>query len=99
MLAVLKWYLSHDYLKYMLYTKRMSRSLEYYISQVSSHRRVFGHGLMHRPPRINPGKVNQILLFPGSFNPSHRGHLELLRHALDNCGSGANLRHCHSFRR
>jgi hypothetical protein len=69
----------------------MPSSLEYYITQVSSHRRIFDHGLTHSPPRLHPGKVNRILLFPGAFNPPHCGHLDLLRHAIDNCGSDANV--------
>lgn len=31
-------------------------------------------------PRLHPYKTNQILLYPGSFNPPHIGHLATVHH-------------------
>lgn len=38
-------------------------------------------------PVLRPNRVpNHILLYPGSFNPPHRGHQALLEHVLRNAG-------------
>ncbi|PHH69286.1 hypothetical protein CDD80_6861 [Ophiocordyceps camponoti-rufipedis] len=46
---------------------------------------------LHLPPLdaavLHPGKANQLLVFPGSFNPPHRGHEALLEHVLVSDGS------------
>lgn len=34
------------------------------------------------PPRLRKNLTNRILAYPGSFNPPHRGHLHLLKHAF-----------------
>ena len=34
-------------------------------------------------PLLSKDNVNRVLLYPGSFNPPHVGHLSVLRHAFD----------------
>ena len=41
---------------------------------------VFGHP--QTAPRLDSSRVNRILVYPGSFNPPHRGHLHLLNHVF-----------------
>ncbi|KAK5989217.1 hypothetical protein PT974_10719 [Cladobotryum mycophilum] len=40
---------------------------------------------------LRPKGCNHIMLFPGSFNPPHRGHLDLLLHAFNNAGDDLHL--------
>ncbi|KAI9155449.1 Terpene cyclase ascF [Paramyrothecium foliicola] len=42
-------------------------------------------------PMLQPGVVNRILLFPGAFNPPHKGHLELLSFVYSNAGADLNV--------
>ena len=42
-------------------------------------------------PLLQKGRVNRVLVYHGSFNPPHRGHLELLRHGYLHGGDGLNL--------
>jgi hypothetical protein len=41
-------------------------------------KRIFDHGLSHMPPFLRSSRKNRLLLYPGSFNPPHYGHLNLL---------------------
>src|SRR5271156_2536330 len=34
-------------------------------------------------PLLSKDKVNRVLIYPGSFNPPHVGHLSVLRHAFE----------------
>ena len=34
-------------------------------------------------PLLSKDRVNRVLLYPGSFNPPHVGHLSVLRHAFE----------------
>ncbi|KYK58498.1 hypothetical protein DCS_05514 [Drechmeria coniospora] len=53
--------------------------------------RPFNGRAAHDPPLLRPhGPPNHILLFPGSFNPPHTGHLALLRHILFAQGPGVS---------
>ncbi|KAF5637268.1 uncharacterized protein FTJAE_5683 [Fusarium tjaetaba] len=52
--------------------------------------RPFNNGTATQPPLIR-GRVNRILLFPGSFNPPHQGHLNLLKHVFHNAGADLNI--------
>ncbi|KAH7164796.1 hypothetical protein DER46DRAFT_626580 [Fusarium sp. MPI-SDFR-AT-0072] len=52
--------------------------------------RPFNNGTAIQPPLIR-GRVNHILLFPGSFNPPHQGHLNLLKHVFYNAGADLNI--------
>lgn len=45
---------------------------------------VFNHGVAYRP-QLRQDRKNRILLYPGSFNPPHVGHLDLMQHAFENC--------------
>ncbi|KAH7149124.1 hypothetical protein B0J13DRAFT_621018 [Dactylonectria estremocensis] len=53
--------------------------------------RPFNNGKAKRPPRFCSRGVNRILLFPGSFNPPHQGHLDLLRYVFWQAGEDLNL--------
>jgi len=43
---------------------------------------IFDPGICHTPPDLKPNCINHILLYPGSFNPSHLGHVALLNHGM-----------------
>ncbi|VUC28224.1 unnamed protein product [Clonostachys rosea] len=43
-----------------------------------------------KPPLIQTG-VTRILVYPGSFNPPHRGHLDILNHVFENAGVGSEF--------
>ncbi|KAF5000415.1 hypothetical protein FGRMN_1746 [Fusarium graminum] len=76
-----------------------SRRLASYIERLrpndpkSSHPsdRPFNNATAKKPPLLRPRGVNRILLFPGSFNPPHQGHLDLLKHVFDNAGEDLNI--------
>ncbi|KAK6720732.1 hypothetical protein SNK05_003830 [Fusarium graminearum] len=53
--------------------------------------RPFNNGTARDPPLLRPRGVNHILLYPGSFNPPHQGHLNLLKHTFMNAGADLNL--------
>lgn len=42
-------------------------------------------------PLVRPKGVNRILLYPGSFNPPHQGHMTLLDHVYNNGGDDLQL--------
>lgn len=46
-----------------------------------------------QPMLKRPG-VNRILLFPGSFNPPHKGHAELLRYVFEHARDELNIVAC-----
>lgn len=37
---------------------------------------------LHSTPMLDNTRTNRILVYPGSFNPPHRGHLHLLKHVF-----------------
>ena len=37
---------------------------------------------IHSSPMLEKSRTNRVLTYPGSFNPPHRGHLHLLKHAF-----------------
>ena len=57
----------------------------------SLQKRVFDYGICHRLVRLKADRINHVLVFPGSFNPPHRGHQELLSHAYSQCQSRTGL--------
>ena len=48
--------------------------------------RPFNDNQARDPPLLRPWGVNRILVFPGTFNPPHMGHLNLLNHIFENAG-------------
>lgn len=73
-----------------------TRCLETYIKRIhygddfTWRERIFDYGITHRPPFLKSGRINRILVYPGSFNPPHRGHFELLRHGFGEAGRDMN---------
>ncbi|KAM0438747.1 hypothetical protein ACHAPT_001505 [Fusarium lateritium] len=56
-----------------------------------SSNRSFNNGSAKSPPILRPRGVNRILLYPGSFNPPHQGHLDLLRYVFENAGEDLHI--------
>ncbi|POR35862.1 Uncharacterized protein TPAR_03939 [Tolypocladium paradoxum] len=54
--------------------------------------RPFNNGNAQDPPLLRANRApNHILLYPGCFNPPHKGHLALLNHVLRNAGADLSL--------
>ncbi|KAK7425172.1 hypothetical protein QQX98_000087 [Neonectria punicea] len=53
--------------------------------------RPFNNGHAQNPPLLRRQGVNRILLYPGSFNPPHQGHLDLLRYVFGNAREDLNI--------
>ncbi|KAJ4122684.1 hypothetical protein NW768_010121 [Fusarium equiseti] len=76
-----------------------SKRLADYVERLTpSHRkptnaseRPFNNATATHPPMLRRGVTNRILIYPGSFNPPHRGHLGLLSHAFYNAGVDLNI--------
>jgi hypothetical protein len=59
-----------------------------YLQQALNHTSLTGTVSLFNPspsppttwPKLNPSTQNQILLYPGSFNPPHTGHLATIQH-------------------
>lgn len=45
-------------------------------------RKIFDYGITHRSPSLESGRINRILVYPGSFNPPYRRHFGLLCHGF-----------------
>jgi len=52
---------------------------------------IFDYGITHPSPTLRSDRINSILVYPGSFNPPHRGHFELLRHGFMKSGRDMNI--------
>lgn len=53
--------------------------------------RPFNSGTALNPSCLRSRGVNRILLYPGSFNPPHRGHVDLLTHVYNNAGDDLRI--------
>lgn len=65
--------------------KAKSMPLEPYIRRaynIPESTQIFPSGPGYHPPMLQKGVDNRILLYRGSFNPPHQGHLDLLRTTL-----------------
>jgi hypothetical protein len=47
---------------------------------------IFDYGIAHQSPCLKFRHINRILLYPGCFNPPHRGHFKLLCHGFRQSG-------------
>ncbi|XXG99597.1 hypothetical protein Hte_005938 [Hypoxylon texense] len=48
----------------------------------SSRRPIFNHGTGHFRPQLEQCRMNRIIVYPGCFNPPHRGHQALINRAF-----------------
>jgi hypothetical protein len=60
-------------------------SIHYRDDFLSRRGKIFDYEITHDSPTLRPGRINRILMYPGPFNPPHRGLFELLR------GRGVNI--------
>ncbi len=75
-----------------------SRSLATYIERIHygdhfcyGRERIFDYEFSHTSSLVIPGRINRILLYPGSFNPSHLSYLALLSHTFAESGGDLNI--------
>jgi len=52
---------------------------------------IFGAEITGYTPTLKHGRVNRVLLYPGCFNPPHKGHLALLTQGYHRSGSDLNI--------
>ncbi|KAI9682423.1 MAG: hypothetical protein M1829_000215 [Trizodia sp. TS-e1964] len=52
---------------------------------------VLNSGTSHPQPVLRSDRINDILIYPGCFNPPHLGHYELLRHGFLRSGADLNI--------
>ncbi|KFA79773.1 hypothetical protein S40288_00723 [Stachybotrys chartarum IBT 40288] len=73
--------------------KRLAPYIEsvYYNGKPPNDHRPFNHGSAQSPPLLRPHGMNRLLVFPGSFNPPHRGHSDLLSFAFRNAGDDMHV--------
>jgi hypothetical protein len=77
--------------------ERNTADLGCYVSRIHYGRsfliqeRIFDYGIMHRPPMLVSDRSNRILVYPGSFNPPHLRHQELLCHGFSRSRSDLNI--------
>ncbi|KAJ5083838.1 hypothetical protein N7456_013265 [Penicillium angulare] len=71
-----------------------SQSLEDYIQRIPGHEHFYdkheGAVKHESTSQLQPGVLNRILFYPGSFNPPHISHLALLQHIMKS-GSDMNF--------
>lgn len=66
---------------------RKTADLEYYVKRAgwSDGDSVFDQADTKYRPQLRSDRQNRVLLYPGSFNPPHIGHLALVKHVFENC--------------
>ncbi|KAL8898524.1 MAG: hypothetical protein Q9192_002050, partial [Flavoplaca navasiana] len=62
-----------------------------YLSRILDGKNKGGQLRFKQNPQIDQHRTNVILIFRGSFNPPHRGHLALLFHAYHQLGQDLNI--------
>lgn len=67
-------------------------ALSKYIQRVlGTTHRIFDYGFAHTAPSLEKDQLNRILVYPGSFNPPHIGHRDLLDYAFHNSSRDLNV--------
>lgn len=59
--------------------------------EAPNHELPFNDKLAEDPVLLTSRGVNRILIYPGSFNPPHRGHWKLLNHVFHNAGADLQI--------
>lgn len=66
-------------------------SIHYGDSRTPFSKQIFDYGITHRSPSLKFGCINRILVYPGSFNPPHLAHVEILRNGFTKSGRDMNI--------
>lgn len=66
-------------------------TLGHYLSNIFDGEPRAGHLRFGQNPKLDPSRTNVILVYHGSFNPPHRGHLAVLWHAYHQLAQDLNI--------
>lgn len=78
----------------MLQTYRLGNYVEALLSHGGNPQgvsRPFNNAAATHPPLLRTRGPNRILLYPGSFNPPHKGHFDLLNYVFQEAGDDLNI--------